>query len=143
VAQQDAAQQDPAQQDAEQPDTKHPNGDPPRWIRSVYSSGSEPDPRFTLANERTFLAWLRTAMALMAAGVGTEALVEESRYRIVLALGLLLSGIGLAVAALFRWAATERAMRHARPLPILKLGLILTATLSVAGILGILLVVTT
>lgn len=31
--------------------------------------GEEPDPRFTLANERTFLAWTRTALALLASAV--------------------------------------------------------------------------
>jgi putative membrane protein len=31
--------------------------------------GTEPDYRFTLANERTFLAWIRTALALLAGGV--------------------------------------------------------------------------
>ena len=32
--------------------------------------GREPDPRFTFANERTFLAWSRTALALVVAGLG-------------------------------------------------------------------------
>jgi len=31
--------------------------------------GTEPDARFTFANERTFLAWNRTALALIAAGL--------------------------------------------------------------------------
>jgi uncharacterized membrane protein YidH (DUF202 family) len=43
----------------------------PRW---VYGEGSEPDPRATLANERTFLAWIRTALALTASGIALEAL---------------------------------------------------------------------
>jgi len=30
--------------------------------------GEEPDPRFTLADERAFLAWMRTSLALLAAG---------------------------------------------------------------------------
>ena len=38
-----------------------------RFPRSVYGEGEEPDPRFSLANERTFLAWLRTALAMYAA----------------------------------------------------------------------------
>jgi len=47
---------------------------PSRFPARLYREGSEPDPRFSLANERTFLAWLRTALALLAAGVALEAL---------------------------------------------------------------------
>ena len=43
----------------------------PRW---VYGVGTEPDARFSLANERTFLAWIRTSLALLAGGVALEAL---------------------------------------------------------------------
>ena len=35
--------------------------------------GTEPDPRFTFANERTFLAWIRTALGFLAAGVAIAA----------------------------------------------------------------------
>ena len=45
-----------------------------RWPRSLYGVGTEPDPRFTFANERTFLAWIRTSLALLAGGVALEAL---------------------------------------------------------------------
>ena len=45
-----------------------------RFPRSVYGEGEEPDPRFSLANERTFLAWLRTALAMYAAAFALEAL---------------------------------------------------------------------
>ena len=44
------------------------------WPRWVYDEGTDPDPRFTLANERTFLAWIRTSIAFMAAGVAIDAL---------------------------------------------------------------------
>lgn len=33
----------------------------PKWRRE----GRDPDYRFSLANERTFLAWIRTALALL------------------------------------------------------------------------------
>ncbi|WP_345712331.1 YidH family protein, partial [Kineococcus glutinatus] len=45
-----------------------------RWPRRVYGTGREPDARFSLANERTFLAWIRTSLALLGAGVALEAL---------------------------------------------------------------------
>jgi len=37
----------------------------------------EPDYRFTLANERTFLAWQRTALGLLAAAVAVVHLVPD------------------------------------------------------------------
>ena len=43
-----------------------------RWPGYVYGEGEEPDYRFSLANERTFLAWLRTTLALLAAGVAVD-----------------------------------------------------------------------
>ncbi|HET8988949.1 MAG TPA: DUF202 domain-containing protein, partial [Humibacillus sp.] len=45
-----------------------------RFPRSVYEHGEDPDPRFSLANERTFLAWVRTSLAFVAAGLAVEAL---------------------------------------------------------------------
>ena len=62
----------------------------PRW------EGSEPDPRFTLANERTFLAWIRTALALTAGGVALEALTVPLLPGLRLAASLLLLVLGLA-----------------------------------------------
>ena len=47
---------------------------PSRFPRWVYGVGTEPDARFSLANERTFLAWVRTSLAFSAAGVALEAL---------------------------------------------------------------------
>jgi len=41
-----------------------------RWPRSLFAQREEPDPRFTLANERTFLAWISTGLALLSVGVG-------------------------------------------------------------------------
>jgi len=48
-----------------------------RWVAGPGDEGEEPDPRFTLANERTFLAWVRTALALVAGGIGLEAFVPR------------------------------------------------------------------
>ena len=43
-----------------------------RFPGSVYGTGEEPDPRFSMANERTFLAWIRTSLAFIAGGVALE-----------------------------------------------------------------------
>ncbi|GIG30455.1 YidH family protein [Cellulomonas marina] len=88
----------------------------PRW---VYRHGQEPDSRFTLANERTFLAWVRTALALVAAGVALEALALplEPRLRLAASVLLLVLALVLPVAVWVRWGQTERAMRTGDPLP--------------------------
>nr|WP_245192356.1 DUF202 domain-containing protein [Arthrobacter pigmenti] len=83
--------------------------------------GSEPDPRFTLANERTFLAWIRTSLALMAGGIAVEAFTADifvPALRTTLAVLLLLLAMIIAAVACFRWLNVERAMRHGSPLPL-------------------------
>ncbi|NED95924.1 DUF202 domain-containing protein [Phytoactinopolyspora alkaliphila] len=118
---------------------------PRRWPRRVYDVGEEPDPRFTFANERTFLAWIRTALALVAAGIALEALEipEQSGVRLALVLMLALLGAASSSVAFFRWARAERALRESRPLPspalapVLALGLALaTVVISVVLITG-------
>lgn len=87
----------------------------------LLPGGEEPDPRFTLANERTFLAWIRTSLALLAGGIAIEAFtgglflepVRKGLAILLLLLGMLLSG-GSAV----RWLRVERSMRNKAPLPL-------------------------
>jgi putative membrane protein len=113
-------------------------GESARWPRRLYEEGDEPDPRFTLANERTFLAWIRTALALMAGGVGVEALnavaAEPSDIRTVLAVALLLAGVLCSGTAFTRWVATERALRRGKPLPAPRLAPVLGYGLGVIGV---------
>jgi putative membrane protein len=106
----------------------------PRW---VFDEGKEPDPRFSLANERTFLAWMRTSLALSAAGVALEALDLPIAGGLRLACALLLIGLGLlaAVQAWFGWSAIERALRRSRPLPAPRLAPLLSFGAVVAGVL--------
>ena len=100
----------------------------PRW---VYDAGEDPDPRFTLANERTFLAWVRTALAMFAGGVALHALDVPSTDWLRALLVVLLIGVG----ALVCWARVERAMRLREPLPSFGLGVVMTAALVITGAL--------
>jgi putative membrane protein len=107
-----------------------------RWPRWVYGQAAEPDVRFSFANERTFLAWIRTALALIAAGVALDALELpfSSRVQHVLAVLMVLLGLLCAVAAWLRWARAERAMRRGEPLPAPLVGAILGAGVAVATV---------
>lgn len=92
-----------------------------RLAESLLPGGEEPDPRFSLANERTFLAWIRTSLAVTAGGLGVEAFgatIFHETWRKILAIGLLTMGVILAASAVQRWLNVERAMRHKEPLPI-------------------------
>jgi len=85
------------------------------------ASGTEPDPRFTFANERTFLAWSRTALALVVAGLGIVQLlppfpgVPVGRH--LLGVPLIALGGVLAVVAYLEWVRNQRALRRGDPLP--------------------------
>jgi putative membrane protein len=115
-----------------------------RFPRRVYAVGEEPDPRFSLANERTFLAWMRTSLALSAAGVALVALDLSVQEAVRQVCAVLLLGLGLLtpVQAWLGWVSTERALRRSRPLPsprsapALALGTALAGLLLLAGLLA-------
>lgn len=90
-----------------------------RWPRSVYDHGTEPDPRFSLANERTFLAWARTGLALLAGAAAVEALnlPLSALVQGLLATVLAVAGLLVAASAWWSWGRTERAMRENEALP--------------------------
>ncbi|MEU2201829.1 DUF202 domain-containing protein [Isoptericola sp. NPDC019482] len=98
----------------------------PRW---VYAEGADPDPRFSLANERTFLAWIRTTLALVAGGVALEGLdlAFHPGLRAAAALLLLAMGVCLPFVAYAQWGRVERALRRAEPLPANHTGLVVAA----------------
>jgi len=92
---------------------------PPRLPHSVYDHGTDPDPRFSLANERTYLAWIRTALALTAGAIAVHApaLGFPSWVRTTFSAGALgLAGIAVSQAWL-RWRRAEIAMRTGTPMP--------------------------
>ena len=111
-----------------------------RFPQSVYGTGEEPDARFSLANERTFLAWNRTALALIAGGVALEALGLDLHPGLRLASSLILIAAGLIVPVLawFEWGRTERALRAASPLPGSAASIALAVTIVLVGALVLL-----
>ena len=93
--------------------------DESRFPPRVFGTGEDPDARFSLANERTFLAWTRTALALLAGAVAVHAPVIDldGWVQTVASLWLLVAA-GVAIGqAWWRWRATERALRMGLPLP--------------------------
>lgn len=90
-----------------------------RFPMQVYGRGSEPDARFSLANERTYLAWIRTSVALMAAGVALQVfgIGDHSTPSVVASTMLIVCSIVLPLAAWVSWARVERSLREDAPLP--------------------------
>ena len=104
----------------------------------------EPDYRFTLANERTFLAWQRTALGLLAAAVAVVQLVPEMSVagaRHVLGIVLALLAILTAGMGILRWQQVDRAMRRGLPLPRHPTPMYLGIGLVAIGLLTVCLVV--
>jgi putative membrane protein len=86
----------------------------PSDLRQV---GTTPDYRFSLANERTFLAWLRTGLALIGGGLAVAQFLPGDHFPVVLAIVLLAIGGLVCLRAIDHWARAERAMRLGEPLP--------------------------
>lgn len=125
--------------------TPRPSGETGRspFAARLLGGGGEPDPRFTLANERTFLAWIRTALGLLAGGIALEALAGDlipQTVRVVLAAGLIALSMVVAISASVRWLRVERAMRRRAPLPLAIMAPVLSlgAALAAGVLLGVL-----
>ncbi|MGH3717102.1 MAG: YidH family protein [Micromonosporaceae bacterium] len=86
----------------------------PERLREV---GTTPDYRFSLANERTFLAWIRTALALVGGGLAVAQFLTVAYLREGLTVVLFLLGTVCALRAVNHWIRCERAMRCGEDLP--------------------------
>jgi putative membrane protein len=110
----------------------------------VYAVGDEPDYRFSLANERTFLAWIRTALALLAGGIAVVQLVPSFGVgwaRHALGIALIVLAILIAATSYTRWERRERAIRLGNALPpsllprVVGIGIAVVMTCALAFIL--------
>jgi putative membrane protein len=102
----------------------------------------EVDVRFSYANERTFLAWNRTALALIATGVAATQLLPKFDVtfgRRLLGLPLIALGAVIALTSYSHWQANERAMRRGEPLVPSRIPLILSIGIGVIAVVAVVL----
>lgn len=102
----------------------------------------EPDLRFSLAGERTLLAYQRTSAALMVAALGFAHFLDEGALLLVLCLVLAAGAAIASVGGHARYVAANRAIESGRPLDPTRVPLLLTGTLAVALVLSVIMIVT-
>ncbi len=107
-----------------------------RFLRDPRAVGKDPDYRFSLANERTFLAWIRTALALSAGGLAAATILDDFRGEQYLGVGLLALGFFTAATSYRRWALNERAMRLDRPLPPSRLPMMMAVGVAAVAVIA-------
>lgn len=134
------------EQDQQQPPPAPGDSRRLSWLRlrGLQQVGRDPDYRFSLANERTFLAYIRTSLALLAGAVAVVQLVPAFGVpggRHALSLLLLLMSMSVALASYRRWWQVESALRQDRPLPAPRLPQWLTLGLLAAGLAALVLLV--
>jgi putative membrane protein len=137
------------------PDQAHPRSQPrraeaagpaagvggsPASSPAAGSTGSEPDARYTFANERTFLAWSRTSLALIVAGLGIVQLLPPFPHvpwgRHLIGVPLIVLGAIVAIAGYTEWVMNQRALRHGDPIPRSVVPTVLTVTITSIGVLS-------
>jgi putative membrane protein len=119
--------------------TDQPGGRDPATT-STDDDGTEPDARYTFANERTFLAWSRTSLALVVGGLAIAQLLPPFPGipwgRHVIGTPLILLGCAVSVISYLEWKASQRALRHGQPLPRSRLPQILAIAITVIGLIA-------
>jgi inner membrane protein YidH len=106
--------------------------------------GHEPDIQMSFANERTFLAWERTALGLITAGLAITQLLPSFDFpggRRLIGLPLIALGIVIALVAYWEWHTNQEAMRHDRPIPRTHLPLVVAIVVAVVAAFGFVLVI--
>jgi putative membrane protein len=115
------------------------------WTERVFGPdpttvGEDPDPRVSLANERTFLAWIRTSLALISIGLAVTQLLppfDEPGGRKAIGIPLIVLGIVVALGALREWMGNERAVRLGRGLRPPRLAHLVTIVIAAVGVCAV------
>ncbi|MFI9052799.1 YidH family protein [Streptomyces sp. NPDC053427] len=109
----------------------------------VREEGTTPDYRFSLANERTFLAWLRTGLALVGGGFAVDQFLPRLHpgLRLACTVVLLVAGALCALRAVNHWVRCERAMRRGEDLPLSRFPTVLALGVGVLAVAMVVLVV--
>jgi putative membrane protein len=118
--------------------------DPDQHAQGFRPSGDDLDVRFTYANERTFLAWNRTALALITAGLAVTQLLppfDVAGGRRMIGLPLIAMGIVTSSVSLWQWRRNDRAMRTGEPLPSSVLPALLSVVITVSAVIALVLAV--
>jgi putative membrane protein len=108
------------------------------------NAGQEPDVRFSYANERTFLAWIRTSLGLVTAGLAITQLLPPFSFgagRRLVGLPLIALGVLIALLSIRNWEDNERAMREKKPLPKSILPQVSAIVVSIVALVGFVLAV--
>lgn len=106
----------------------------------LHEIGEEPDVRFTYANERTFLAWSRTSLALVVTGVAATQLLPRFDIefgRRLIGIPLIALGAVLAVVSYRHWYDNERAMRLGQPLPRSRMTFVLAVGIALVSVIAV------
>jgi putative membrane protein len=104
----------------------------------------EPDIQLSLANERTFLAWERTALGLITAGLAITQLLpafDLPGARRLIGLPLIGLGVVISLESLREWRANQDAMRYDRPLPRSFLPFLVALVVGVVAVIGFVIVI--
>jgi putative membrane protein len=104
----------------------------------------QPDVQLSFANERTFLAWERTALGLITAGLAITQLLPSFDFpggRRLIGLPLIALGVLIAAVSYWEWRRNQEAIRFDRPLPRSRLPLIVAIVVTVVAVFGIVLVI--
>jgi putative membrane protein len=116
--------------------------DDPGAAPDAIEDDRDPDVRFSYANERTFLAWNRTALAMVTAGLAITQLLppfDVPGGRRMIGLPLIAIGTLVAVASFFQWRRNETAMRASRPLPRSALPALVAAVVAISAVIALVL----